>query len=75
MPFEMNPYTPEERVEIASNIRKYAKAGVVHSYGIQNANLKHCKEAQNEFKRAMDSYEYEWLILIADQIEQPEAIC
>jgi len=32
--------------------------------------MKHCKEAQHEFKRAMDSFEYEWLILMADKIEE-----
>jgi aryl-alcohol dehydrogenase-like predicted oxidoreductase len=66
----MKPYNDRERAEIASNIRAYARAGVVHSYGIKNANLKHCKEAQHEFKRAMDSFEYEWLILMADKIEE-----
>lgn len=67
----MKPYTAKERAEIAANIRGYARAGVVHSYGIKNANLKHCKEAQCEFKRPMDSYEYEWLVLMAEKIEKP----
>ena len=59
-----NPYSKKERERIAAQILRYAKEGVVHSWGAHGYG----KNEFGEIRRPMGSHESRWLEVIAEDV-------